>query len=156
MVGTRVRKRALMSESKTTPSLARAALAATVKAAFLAYGLVRVGVGGAMWLQSRGRIDVEALREPLAEVGAFLEEHDAVLPFSAGGYLLYIVVMGLCLVGGSLRAFRGRGRALLWSYVGLHGALFVNFATVNRKVMHLLVAAGLLLLLQRLERGSRG
>ena len=102
--------------------------------------------------------ELEALAEPSQEVATFLGEKSerALLSFSPLGYVLYIAGMGLVLTLGALRSLLNRryGLPLIGLFIALWAGLFVNFLTINPKVVHLAVFVGLFLLLVKIKRRS--
>jgi hypothetical protein len=68
---------------------------------------------------------------------------------SVAGYVGYIALMGLVLAVGSARTLMDRrfGLPLIGTFLVLYAALFLNFLTINRKVVHLAVCAVLFLAL---------
>ena len=49
-------------------------IAIVIGVVFLAYGLLRIGVGSAMLGHELGIFEIDALQEPIEEVGQFLEQ----------------------------------------------------------------------------------
>lgn len=128
-----------------------------IAAGLLLYGLLRVVVGVGLVGQSFGLVDIAAFHGPIKDVAAFLDaRRDAALVhFTVAGYAGYIAVMGLALIVGAVGVLKDKVVGL-WSvvvFLGLYAALFVNFQTVNRKVIHLGVVALLFVLLIVLRRG---
>ena len=123
---------------------------------FLGYGLLRLFVGLGLLGQSPGLIDIEAFHEPIKATGAFLEARRAaaLVPFSVPAYMVYIALMGATLILGAIGVFRDKaeGLMLLGAFLALYVALFVNFQTINRKIVHLGVAAVLFSMLVALRR----
>lgn len=134
----------------------RRALAALIELAFLAFGLIRIGVSMLVIAQGRGLVEDDELREATVDIAEFLSEHEAraLVPFTSEGYLGYIAAMGVALVVGAVQSWRGSrwGTRLLGLYLVMHGALFVNFRVVNRKVAFLAIGVALLFALTRLKR----
>ena len=79
-------------------------IAVVIGIAFLAYGLLRIGVGSAMLGHELGVFDIDALQEPIEEVGEFLDEKadKQLIPVTVGGYVGYIALMGLTLSIGAI------------------------------------------------------
>ncbi|MCJ8191075.1 hypothetical protein [Sphingomicrobium aestuariivivum] len=111
--------------------------ALAIALAFLLFGLVRLGVGALLTLQSMGMVETAWLAEPVAEVTAFLERKNAVAIFamSPTAYFLVIMAMGALLLAGAGRYLLQRGGlGFLAAYLGIHGLLFVNFLEINPKL----------------------
>ena len=121
----------------------RKIIAIILSLAFLVYGLIRMGVSSLLLTQLAGLIDIEAFYEPLAEIPAFMAKHEdkQIVPFTTGSYLSYIFVMGVCLTTGAAGSLfrRNWGHILIGIYLLMHAALFLNFQTINPKVIHLSV-----------------
>ena len=100
-----------------------------------------------------GIIDIDALREPIEEVGKFLEEKaegdSQLIAVSVGGYVGYIALLGLTLSIGAVSSLANKrsGLPLIATFLLMYAALFINFQTINPKIVHLAVAAVLFLLL---------
>lgn len=126
-------------------------IAIVIGIAFLAYGLLRIGVGSAMLGHELGIFDIDALQEPIEEVGQFLEEKadKQIIPVTVGGYVGYIAFMGLTLSIGAIGSLTNKrfGLPFIATFLLMYAALFINFQTINPKVFHLAVAAVLFLLL---------
>ena len=126
-------------------------IAIVIGIAFLAYGLLRIGVGSAMLGHELGIFDIDALQEPMEEVGEFLEEKadKQLIPVTVGGYVSYIALMGLTLSIGAIGSLTNKrfGLSLIVTFLLMYAALFINFQTINPKIVHLAVAAVLFLLL---------
>lgn len=107
---------------------------------FLAFGLVRLGVGGAMLGAELGWwAAVGEMAEALDETRAFLALHEAqaFMAWSVAFYFGLIVVMGVILASGAalyLAARRKAGLVLIAIYLALHGAMFLNYQVVNPKI----------------------
>jgi hypothetical protein len=126
-------------------------IAIVIGIAFLAYGLLRIGVGSAMLGHELGIFDIDALQEPIEEVGEFLEEKadKQIIPVTVGGYVGYIAFMGLTLSIGAIGSLTNKrfGLPFIATFLLMYAALFINFQTINPKIFHLAVAAVLFLLL---------
>ena len=126
-------------------------IAIVIGIAFLAYGLLRIGVGSAMLGHELGIFDIDALQEPIEEVGEFLEEKadKQLIPATVGGYVGYIALMGLTLSIGAIGSLTNKrfGLPFIATFLLMYAALFINFQTINPKIVHLVVAAVLFLLL---------
>ena len=127
---------------------------------FLGYGLIRLGVGSALLGQEMGLIDFHVFQEPVADIDDFLARSSSkqILPVSVAGYVSYIALMGLVLSIGAIGTLRGRsyGLKLIGTFLVMYALLFVNFQTINPKVVHLAVCAALfwVLLWTRKRPGS--
>ena len=128
-------------------------IAMVIGVVFLAYGLLRIGIGSAMLGHELGIFHIEALQEPIEEVGEFLEEkadnNKQVIPVTVGGYVGYIALMGLMLSTGAIGSLANKrfGLPLIATFLLMYAALFINFLTINPKIVHLAVAVVLFLLL---------
>ena len=126
-----------------TPSLAPKwlrILAVLLASGFLAFGLVRLGVGSAMlgaelgWWPAMGE-----MADALGDTRAFLAQHEpqAFMAWSVTFYFGLIAVMGVILASGAalyLAARRKAGLVLIAIYLALHGAMFLNYQVVNPKI----------------------
>ena len=126
-------------------------IAIVIGIVFLAYGLLRIGVGSAMLGHEVGIFDIAALQEPIKEVGEFLEKKadQQIIPVTVLGYVGYIAFMGLTLSIGAIGSLTNKrfGLPFIATFLLLYAALFINFQTINPKIFHLAVAAVLFLLL---------
>ena len=122
---------------------------------FLGYGLVRIGVGGALLAQLLGVVDFTELAAAISEVRLFIEArvNEQIFPFSVAAYFAYIMVMGTMLATGAGGAIARRrwGHILLGIYLAMHAALFVNFQEINPKLIGLVVTAVMLFALAYLR-----
>lgn len=112
---------------------------------FLGFGLIRIGVGALMMGQTAGwwSLDGEAATT-LVETQQFIAEHDAnLVGFTPMTYFGFILFMGLTISLGAIGQFRRKawGLALIGVYLFSHAFLFVNFMTINPKVLLLGLAA---------------
>jgi len=118
---------------------------------FLGYGLIRIGVGGALLAQSLGMVDFTELADATSEVRLFIDAraNEQIFPFSVPAYFAYIMAMGTVLAAGAIGAIARRrwGHALLGIYLAMHAALFVNFQEINPKLTGLVVTAVMLFVL---------
>ena len=118
---------------------------------FLAYGLLRIGVGSAMLGHELGLFEIDALQEPIEDVREFLREKaengKVLLPVTVAGYVGYIALMGLTLTTGAIGSLANKrfGLPLIATFLLMYAALFINFQTVNPKIVHLIVATALYL-----------
>lgn len=109
------------------------------------YGCIRLGVSSLLMLQLHGVLQISALQEGLGEVANFMSaaEGKALMPISTFGYLSYLWVMAVLLVSGALATLTRKrvSRYLIGAFLLLYIVLFINFQTINPKVIHLLVCA---------------
>ena len=117
----------------------------------LGYGLIRIGVGGALLAQAYEIVNFSDLTEATLEVEEFINirADKQIIPFTLVGYFTYILVMGILLTtgaGGTI-ARRRWGFYLLWIYIAMHAALFINFQEINRKIIVLALQVILLFVL---------
>ena len=126
-------------------------IAIVIGIAFLAYGLLRIGVGSAMLGYELGVFDIDALQGPIEEVGEFLDKKadKQLIPVTVGGYVGYIALMGLTLSIGAIGSLTNKrfGLPFIATFLLMYAALFINFQTINPKIVHLAVASVLFLLL---------
>jgi hypothetical protein len=106
---------------------------------FLASGLVRIGVSLLMIGQASGwwTFGGEAV-EALADTQRFIAERDFnLVGFTPVAYFGFILFMGVTVSLGAIgQLWRRRwGLVLIGVYLLSHGALFVNFMTVNPKIL---------------------
>lgn len=89
------------------------------------------------------------------EVKDFIEirESKQIIPFTVAGYFSYILAMGIMLSAGAIYTLfrRKPGFVLLWIYIGMHAALFINFLEINPKIIMLVLQVILLFLLYYLR-----
>lgn len=115
---------------------------------FLIYGTVRLGVSSLLLLQLSEFLQIAALQEALNEVSTFLttKQTSALIAVNVLGYLSYLWIMGALLVAGAIGLFQRKliGQHTITIFLVLYVLLFVNFQTINPKVMHLIVCAILL------------
>lgn len=121
----------------------------------LGYGLVRIGVGGALLAQTSEVINFSDLAEAALEVKEFIDIRASkqFIPFTLKGYFTYILIMGILLSTGAIHTIirRRQGFILLWLYIGMHAALFINFLEINPKILVLALQIALLFLLKYLR-----
>ncbi|MEP2669468.1 MAG: hypothetical protein ABJH04_10760 [Cyclobacteriaceae bacterium] len=121
----------------------------------LGYGLIRIGVGGALLAQTLEIVNFSELAEATLEVKEFIDirASEQLIPFTLAGYYTYILVMGVLLSIGAVGTIVRRrwGFVLLWIYLGSHAALFINFQEINPKIIGLVLQVILLLALQYLR-----
>ena len=105
----------------------------------LGYGLIRIGVGGALLAQILEIINFSDLTEATLEVKGFINirASEQIIPFTLTGYFTYILVMGILLTIGAVGTIARRrwGFILLWIYLAMHAALFINFQEINPKII---------------------
>ena len=121
----------------------------------LGYGMVRIGVGGALLAQTLHIVNFPELAEASLEVKEFISNRASkqIFPFSLEGYFTYILIMGIILSIGAINTLLRKrwGFYLLWLYIGLHAALFINFLEVNPKIIVLVLQVVLLFVLKQLR-----
>ncbi len=121
----------------------------------LGYGVVRIGVGASLLAQTLDIVSFPDLAEGVAEVKVFIDAriNDQIFPFSLNGYFGYILVMGFLLSVGAAGAIARNkwGYKVLVIYLGMHGALFVNFQEINSKIVVLILQIVLLFVLYYLR-----
>ena len=117
----------------------------------LGYGLTRIGVGGALLAQILEIINFSDLAEATLEVEQFINirASEQIIPFTLAGYFTYILVMGILLTTGAVGTIARRrwGFFLLWIYIAMHAALFINFQEINPKIIVLALQVILLFVL---------
>lgn len=129
--------------------------------AFLGYGLLRLGVGSALLAQEVGFIEIDGLKEPLIEVDEFLsaKAERALIPVNVAGYVGFIALMGLTLTIGAIGSLANErfGLPFIGAFLLMYAALFINFLTINPKIVHLGVCFLLFLCLWWIKtyRGTR-
>ncbi|MBJ7576263.1 hypothetical protein [Luteimonas sp. MC1828] len=124
----------------------------------LSYGLIRLGVGGALLGQEIGLLEFHAFQEPINDIHGFLVKSSSkqIIPFSVAGYVSYIALMGVVLAVGALGSLRNQLYGLKWigAFLAMYALLFVNFQTINPKAIHLAVCAVLFSVLLWVRKGS--
>lgn len=117
----------------------------------LGYGIVRIGVGGALLAQAFDIVSYFELAEATVKVKEFIEirANKQLVPFSVTGYFAYIMIMGILLTTGAIGTIIRRkwGITLLWIYIACHAALFINYQEINPKIFVLALQIVLLLAL---------
>ncbi len=126
-------------------------LAIVICCVLLASGLIRIGVGGMMIGQAAGwwALDGEAA-ESLADTQRFISEQKSnIVGFTPISYFAFILFMGLTISLGAIgQIWRKQwGLVLIGIYLLSHGSLFVNFMTVNPKIVLLGLATLLTVIL---------
>ncbi len=121
----------------------------------LGYGLIRIGVGGALLAQILEIVNFSDLAEATLEVKEFINirASEQIIPFTLTGYFTYILVMGILLSTGAIGIIARRrwGFILLWIYISAHAALFLNFQEINPKLIVLALQIILLIVLTNLR-----
>lgn len=122
-------------------------VALTICTVFLLSGLIRIGVGGLMMGQAAGSwtVDGEAA-QALTETKRFISERDANFAgFTPITYFGFIVFMGFAISLGAIGQFRRKrwGLYFIFLYLLCHAFLFVNFMTINPKLLFLVLALAL-------------
>ena len=121
----------------------------------LGYGLIRIGVGGALLAQTFEIVNFSDLSEAILEVNQFINTRasEQIIPFTLPGYLIYILVMGILLSTGAIGTIARKrwGFILLWIYLSGHAALFINFQEINPKLIGLALQIILLIVLTYLR-----
>jgi len=104
----------------------------------LGYGIIRIGVGGALLAQSFEIVSSSDLAEATLKVKQFIDirADKQIIPFSLIGYFTYILAMGILLTTGAIGAIVRRkwGFIILWIYLANHAALFINYQEINPKL----------------------
>lgn len=125
-------------------------LAVVIGLLFLIYGAVRLGVSSLLLLQLNGVLEFAELQAGLDEVRNFMElaQDKALIPATTFGYLSYLWLMGALLVTGAIGCLTRTniGKINLYAFLSLYVLLFINFQTINPKVIHLVICALLLAL----------
>ena len=127
-----------------------------IGALFLLYGGVRLAVSILLLLQMQGVLSFPDLQDGLDGVAEFMAivSEKAIVPFSTGGYLTYLCLMGTFLVTGAVGCLLKKSFALnsLCVFLVLYVLLFMNFQTINPKVLHLAACAMLTAAYWRLSK----
>lgn len=122
---------------------------------FLAYGLIRIGVGSALLAQAQGLIAFDDLAKAVGDVKTFIDARidKQIVAFSVSGYFIYIFIMGVILVAGAIGTlfYKRWGTLLLVVYLTLHGALFVDFQEINPKIIGFIIQIVMLIVLTYLR-----
>jgi hypothetical protein len=117
----------------------------------LGYGIIRIGVGGALLAQTFEIVSSSDLAEATLKVKQFIDirANKQIIPFTLTGYFTYILVMGILLSIGAIGTiFRRKwGFILLWIYLVNHAALFINYQEINPKLFVLALQLVLLFVL---------
>ena len=122
---------------------------------FLGYGLTRMGVGVALLAQTLQIINFSDLTEACLEIEQFMHirASQQIIPFTLSGYCTYILAMGIMLTLGAVGAIvrKSWGYTMLWIYLTMHAALFINFQEINPKIIVLVLQVILLLAMKYLR-----
>ena len=126
-------------------------LAIVICCVLLASGLIRIGVGGLLIGQAADwwTLDGEAALA-VSETQRFIGERDSnIVGFTTVSYFAFILFMGLTISLGAIGQIRQKqwGLVLIIIYLLSHGSLFVNFMTVNPKIVLLGLASLLTVIL---------
>ena len=119
----------------------------------LGYGVIRIGVGGALLAQELAWIHFPELADALAEMKVFFDARigQQLLPFNLAVYNGYILAMGLVLTAGAVGVmyFQRWGFMVLGVYLMMHAALFINFQefSLNKKLLGLAFQCFMLIVL---------
>ncbi|TYP74393.1 hypothetical protein [Aquimarina intermedia] len=117
----------------------------------LGYGIIRVGVGGALLAQTFEIVNISELNEATLEVKQFIDARASKQQVSLTPieYFAYISMMGVLLTVGAIGIIARKkwGFILLWIYIASHAALFINFKEINPKIFVLLLQVILLVVL---------
>ena len=117
----------------------------------LGYGIIRIGVGGALLAQTFEIVSSSELAEATLEVKQFIDirADKQLIPFTLTGYFTYILVMGILLTAGAIGAIVRKkwGFVFLWIYLANHAALFINYQEINPKLFVLALQVILLFVL---------
>jgi len=91
--------------------------------------------------QEIGLLDFQVFHVPIDDIGAFLMKSTErqIIPVSVSGYVGYIALMGVVLSIGAFRALKNLpfGLFFIGAFIVMYVLLFVNFQTINPKVIHL-------------------
>lgn len=123
----------------------------------LIIGLVRIGGGVAMLGSELGWWNLDgAFGSGVDEVRGALPRLNerALVQMNTAQYLSVMVLLGIALVIGAIQYLRRRrsGLVLLGVYVALHFLLFLNFSTLNIKILIPVAALGLWFVLRTGQR----
>ncbi len=144
---------------KATQTAMQKKIGIVIGVTLLLYGLLRIGVGSLLLSQHLGWLDVLALQDANRDVGTFLAKSadQQLIAVSVPAYLGYIAVMGLVLAAGAVRTLRDKslGLRLMAIFLLMYAMLFINFQTVNPKLMHLAVCTVLYVVLCWLKQTPR-
>lgn len=130
-----------MSDATSFAGRAGRILAVLLCIGFGLFGLIRIGVGSALLAQQLGYIEIADLMSAVNDTREFLAQGSerAIIPLSVAAYFGYIIAMGVMLLTGAIGMVRRQrtGFVLFAIYLAMHGALFVNFLTINPKIFYL-------------------
>ena len=117
----------------------------------LGYGIIRIGVGGALLAQTFEIVSSSELAKATLEVKQFIDirANKQIIPFTLKRYFTYILVMGILLTTGAIGTIVRRkwGFILLWIYFANYAALFINYQEINPKIFVLALQVVLLFVL---------
>ncbi|MCW8092385.1 hypothetical protein [Alteromonas sp. ASW11-130] len=126
---------------------------------FFLFGVVRVGVGGALFLQAESFLALQPLQEVVHETQAFIDKRksDQLVGFTTPVYFLYIFAMGLILLLGVLGVIKRQsyGFYCLFTYLIMHALLFINFQEINPKLTGLAAATAAWVVLYYVRKPTR-
>lgn len=126
---------------------------------FFISGLIRIGVGGLMIGQTAGYWDLEGEASvAVVEVEQFIAERDTNLAgFNTMSYFGFILFMGITIALGAIGQLWRKtwGLSLICLYLLSHAFLFVNFMTINPKLVLLVLASVLTGVLWWANAGER-
>lgn len=121
---------------------ARLILTYAIGLVFLAGGGIRLGVSTLLIMQSQGVLSFADLQAGLNEVSQFMAKTgpQALVPFTDFHYLVYLWLMGATLFVGAIGCLIRKpfGLPCLYAFLTLWVMLFVNFQTINPKILHLM------------------
>ncbi|MCW8108086.1 hypothetical protein OPS25_06225 [Alteromonas ponticola] len=127
---------------------------------FVLFGIVRVGVGAALFLQSQTLIDLVPLQDALLETQSFINArlNEQLVVFTLPIYFLYIFLMGGILLTGAYGVIKRKpfGFYCLFLYLTMHAGLFLNFQEINPKLTGLAVAAAAWVVLYVVRKPVKG
>lgn len=134
---------------------------ATISSLFFVYGGFRLVVASLLLLHFAGVYSNAELQEGVEFINSAFEDkfQAVIITFSAEGYVSYLWVMAALLVVGAIGCFKRNriGEVCISLFLILYVFLFVNFLTINPKVLHLLAVAllfGVYFLLKRNEQSN--
>lgn len=126
---------------------------------FLIYGAIRFGVSSVLLMQSFEVINYPDFKEATDEIAQFLIEKNpsSLFAFSSIGYLSYLWILGLLLLIGAVGLYRnhGYGPKSMASFLFLYAMLFVNFLTINPKIIHLLACSLLFFIAMKAKKDEK-
>jgi hypothetical protein len=127
---------------------------------FLIYGVLRLLGSVPGFAHVMGWWDNKIGREIVSKIDVALPElsEKAIVVLSIEAYMGWSVLMGLVLTVGSLLAlFKARiGYLLMGSYFVLFGLGFVNYLSINAKILHFAVGLSLFVVMLLLSKRLNG